>query len=209
MDKLEDSGTLALSAKNLDPDGEVIFKLADGSEVQVSSRSLSLASPVFRTMFSSKFAEGCAVTSASACNVPLPEDDPSAVTLLCMILHHRPEVLEVTVGSKLMSDMATLADKYDCASSLALWSRLVLGERIRTHHEHAFLDGLLFPTIVFDEPEYFQTVTKRMVYTMTHNGHGAYHGVPTHIRLMLPKRLTCKSTPCNARLFAHHFCQRY
>jgi len=163
MDKTQPSNDLTQGMKTIqmDPNGEVVFQLANKSRLRVSSKVLSLTSPVFKTMFSSKFSEGCALINGGSCDIPLPDDDPGAFTLLCMILYHRPDVLKNPAGVVIMNQMAILSDKYDCAPSLALWSRLYLGNIIRIHHastpiDHASapMDALLFPTIIFDDPEY-------------------------------------------------------
>ena len=72
----------------MDPEGDVILML-DGCELQVSSKILSLASPVFKAMFGPRFAEGqgCASTKESR-RVKLSEDDAEAMSILCEFIQH-------------------------------------------------------------------------------------------------------------------------
>ena len=188
---------LIVSMTNLqfDQQGDVVLELADKSRLQVSSKVLSLASPVFKAMFAPTFAEGSALVKGGNCHVHLSDDNPAAITLLCMILYHRSDVLKVEVGAELMDDMAILADKYDCTRSMGLWSALSLRKKIDEFPETAPLDRLLFPTIAFDEPEHLQLVTKRMVYTVTNAGFDAAGRVPVRIREMVPDGLLCMSKP--------------
>ncbi|MCJ1438445.1 hypothetical protein MMC27_007834 [Xylographa pallens] len=172
-----------------DQQGDVVLQLADKSELQVSSEVLSFASPVFKAMFGSTFAEGSALVKGGNCHVPLSDNNPAAITLLCMILYHRSDVLKVEVGAELMDDMAILSDKYDCTRSMGLWSALSLRKKIDGFSGPAPLDRLLFPAIAFDEPEHFQLVTKRMVYTVTNAGFDGSDRVPVHIRKLLPDGL--------------------
>ncbi|MCJ1396601.1 hypothetical protein MMC18_009492 [Xylographa bjoerkii] len=171
MDKTHSSQDMTLSMKNLqiDQEGDVTLQLADNSEVQVSSKVLSLASPVFKAMFSSKFAEGSRLKQGGSCRVHLPDDSPEAIKLLCMILYHRSTVLKVEVGDQLLDDMTIL------------WDKGLL--------ETAPMDRLLFPAIVFDEPEYFQLITKCMLYTATKTGFDVTNPRPVHIKAMLPEGL--------------------
>ena len=192
---MSEAETLAMSMKNLqiDQKGEVTLQLADKSELQVSSKVLSLASRVFKAIFSSKFAEGSALVEGRNCHVPLPEDNLAAIVLLCMILYPRSDILKVEVGAELMEHMAILSDKYDCTRFMGLWSALSLKKRVDEVPETALVDRQLFLAIVFDEPEYFQLVTKCMVYTVTDIGFDATDRVPVHSREMLPDGLICMS----------------
>ncbi|MCJ1396910.1 hypothetical protein MMC11_000101 [Xylographa trunciseda] len=176
---------------DIDANGDVILHLSSETKLRVSSKVLSLASPVFKAMFRSGFAEGSALIQNGSCYVHLSDDNPEAVTRLCRVLHHRSRIPKVWVGNKLMEDMAVLSDKYDCVQSMAYWSTLCLGVGIRAGHEGTTLDGLLFPVFTFDQPEYFQLVTKRMVYTMMCAGMDTYYNMPQSTISMLPKDLVC------------------
>ena len=71
----------------IDPKGDVILELTwpDGKQgLLVSSKAMSLASPVFDTLFSSFFSEGPRNQPASEIPVvPLPQDDAEAFTIVC------------------------------------------------------------------------------------------------------------------------------
>ncbi|KAL8948269.1 MAG: hypothetical protein Q9222_005528 [Ikaeria aurantiellina] len=111
-----------------DPDGDVDFVLAPNKEsgspstIQVSSKVLSLASPVFRALFQPHFKEGLALSSFKPVQISLPEDNDDAMTWLCHALHHRsglnhePEI-------DICEQVACLCDKYRCTEALLPWSR--------------------------------------------------------------------------------------
>ncbi|KAK5734408.1 hypothetical protein LTR17_008906 [Elasticomyces elasticus] len=82
---------------NVDPAGDVILVCSAGSEgetrLRVSSAALSLGSPVFKAMLSVRFREGHELALNSRIDVPLPEDDGEAMTILCNVLHHRNKIV--------------------------------------------------------------------------------------------------------------------
>ena len=75
-----------LSTKTLtvmDPEGDIILVLGDVG-LQVSSKVLSLASPVFKAMFGPHFAEGQGQASSTKIRrVKLHDDDVEAMKILC------------------------------------------------------------------------------------------------------------------------------
>ena len=108
-----------------DPEGDVRFVFGDsGNEngLRVSSKVLSIASPVLKALFSPKYAEGAALCgSQDVLEILLPDDDPEAMTLMCHVLHHgnhTPEKLSV----ELLEKTATLCDKYDVVRAFTAWS---------------------------------------------------------------------------------------
>lgn len=82
--------------EDADQAGDLLLELetdTDGrltqSSVRVSSKVLSLASPVFAAMLNPKFAEGQALLNATSPDTPsisLPDDDSEAVVWLCKAL---------------------------------------------------------------------------------------------------------------------------
>jgi len=85
--------------KEADPAGDLILVIGSGKDqesVLVSSRVLSLASPVLAAV-SSRFAEGHSLADPISSEIPkisLPEDDPEALTWLCEALHFKKRVTE-------------------------------------------------------------------------------------------------------------------
>lgn len=146
----------------MDKNGDVLFELskddATKSHLLVSSKVLSLASLVFAAMFTHGFCEGENLSSSSPRLIPLPDDDPAALTLLCKILHFRTVDIPTTLEVAALANLAILCDKYDCADCVRPWSMLWLPQWL----PHAGDDGfgkLLFITYALDLPDAFSEVT--------------------------------------------------
>src|SRR5664279_2337817 len=111
----------------VDPDHDIALRLGNGDDVLVSSKALSLASPVFEAMFKPHFKEGVQhhLQLGEAVIIPLPEDDPEATTLFCQITHHRSQNLRKTPNPLCLENLAILCNKYICSGSVvsygALW----------------------------------------------------------------------------------------
>lgn len=93
----------------IDPDGDVIF-ICGETELQVSSKVLSLASPVFKALFSPNFAEG-QPTSSKTIHIHL-HDDVESLRFLCAILHHKCTSAN-GIGLERLEKLAVVTDKYD------------------------------------------------------------------------------------------------
>ena len=116
------------SVMDVDPHGDVFLLLGPSKSlsIRVSSKALSLASPVFAALFSPRFLEGQSLSSPTEVrNVPLPEDDPDAMTQICYAIHFYRTVPR-TLPMPLLESVASLCDKYDLAIALAAWSELWL-----------------------------------------------------------------------------------
>ncbi|EXJ87774.1 hypothetical protein A1O1_04701 [Capronia coronata CBS 617.96] len=101
----KDAGTLPTSA----------------TPVRVSSKILTLSSPVFKAMFTGKFREGyLALSQTNPPVVELPEDEVLAMLRLCRILHHKESPL-VQVSFASMHRVAIASDKYQCGSAVVPW----------------------------------------------------------------------------------------
>lgn len=73
--------------------------------------------------------------TSSSVEIPLPEDDPVGMSMLCHIIHLRNNAIAHKPDVGLIHKVATLADKYDCAEAVkhAAWSWISqhLGELIK------------------------------------------------------------------------------
>lgn len=99
----------------IDPEGDVILTCGE-TEFQVSSKVLSLASPVFKALFSPSFAEGQA-TSSKASRIQLHDDNAESMRFMCAVLHHKC-TLANGIGLEKLERLAVVTDKYDvCISS--------------------------------------------------------------------------------------------
>lgn len=83
---------------------------------QVSSKLLSLASPVFKALFSPGFAEG-QPTSSNPIRIQLHDDDADSMCLMCAVFHHKCAWAN-GIGLEILKRLVIITDKYDvCMSS--------------------------------------------------------------------------------------------
>ncbi|OIW32637.1 hypothetical protein CONLIGDRAFT_712920 [Coniochaeta ligniaria NRRL 30616] len=99
--------------------------------ILVSSKVLSVASPVFKAMLCGNFKEGLELSQSKALSVAypleLPEDSAKSLYLLCKILHSNVADLPEQLDGCCLMFIARLADKFQCAPTLkytgTLWLR--------------------------------------------------------------------------------------
>ncbi|KAL3480882.1 hypothetical protein BJX99DRAFT_254209 [Aspergillus californicus] len=127
----------------IDPYGDIIIDCS-GKGFRVSSKALSLASPVFRAMFLPRFKEGIIVAS-NPTDLPvieLPGDHSKPFRLFCNAAHHRKEFLPPVITLKTLRLLATFVDKYKCRSAMQdrglawlkyLESKLLPSEALHVH----------------------------------------------------------------------------
>ena len=128
----------------------------------VSSKVLSLASPVFAAMLSPRFREGQRSDSGTLDPLSLPDDDAVAMTTLCRVFHFRYDELPVKPGLELLKNLAVLCDKYDCVAPLRFVSEswLVAWETAASGED---LEILLFVSFVFGRAERLAKLSGRIV----------------------------------------------
>ena len=120
-----------LPVDNVDPTGDITLLLhtsQDGrqmqSSIRVSSKVLSLASPVFAAMLGPSFAKGQGLGHVTSPNIPeidLHDDNAEAMLWLCKALHFKQD-LNVAIEFSLLEESAILCDKYELVSVLYPWS---------------------------------------------------------------------------------------
>jgi hypothetical protein len=146
--------------------GEILLQPSkDGKHVGtllVSSVVLSLASPVFEAMFSGRFLEGQDLSAASPKNIKLPEDDPYALRLLCLITHLQTARINDSITLSNLADLAMVCDKYQCTEAITDWSKLQIARQLAKSWTpmHA---KLLFVTYVLDLPGEFNQAVLHML----------------------------------------------
>ncbi|KAF7947594.1 hypothetical protein EAE96_008678 [Botrytis aclada] len=83
--------------------------------VLVSSKHMSLASPVFKAMLQGGFQEAITLKETGKLEVPLPDDDPAAMKMLINMIHGRKKLIPSMIRLELFTQLAILVDKYLCA----------------------------------------------------------------------------------------------
>jgi hypothetical protein len=116
----------AMEVTDVAAEGDMILTLQH-SRLRVSSVILASASPVFKVMMGPAFLEGRDFRSAQyPKEIPL-EDDSTAMTRLCFMLHHRrypkcspPQDIPLVDGAEGLFALAVVADKYSCTDAVGM-----------------------------------------------------------------------------------------
>ncbi|KAJ9615079.1 hypothetical protein H2200_001153 [Cladophialophora chaetospira] len=103
--------------------------------IRVSAKVLTLVSPVFNAMLNGDFAEAqLKLNQEDPPVLALPEDDPTAMLSLCLVIHHSPGIHKLIDDYDLLHRIVVLCDKYACVDALRLWfggqiSKFMLGSK--------------------------------------------------------------------------------
>lgn len=168
----------------IDPEGDVILICGD-TEFQVSSKVLSLASPVFQAFFSPRFAEG-QHTSSKANRIQLFDDDAESMRFMCAVLHHKCASAN-GVGLERLERLAVVTDKYDCVRAMYYWAKCEIYNTKHTKEP----SRLLWPAYVFDEAQFFNSLTKFMMLNLPNDGKAqtasTKYSIPEEIESHIPE----------------------
>ncbi|KAF7870364.1 hypothetical protein EAF04_004110 [Stromatinia cepivora] len=81
--------------------------------ILVSSKHMTLASPVFETMLSDdKFKEGAELLAKGKVEIELPDDNADAFSIIVQMIHGRNKTVPQQVPFKLLLKLAILTEKY-------------------------------------------------------------------------------------------------
>ncbi|RAH64558.1 uncharacterized protein BO66DRAFT_385159 [Aspergillus aculeatinus CBS 121060] len=131
------------SLETLDPDGDAVLLItgAASGRFLVSSKILTLASPVFAKLFTSGFREGNQMKDSTRPTLTLPEDSPGAMRTILQALHYQGSEDEDSLSARHLAVIAVHCDKYDCNSALRPWIWNWLGRftHIETPEDHGYL----------------------------------------------------------------------
>ena len=166
-EKLSEPPDQATNREIIDDDGDVLVQ-TNSKELILSSKILALASPVFKAMFSPKFREGSTARSAqNPLQLPLPDDNPDALTVLFHTLHFSSKRTFSSLGADLQLQIAQLADKYQCIASISGES----GRWLRSLSEGGYESSVLWTlsTIAFlmGHKDEFSKFTVKLVLGLT------------------------------------------
>lgn len=151
-----------------DPDGDVTLEV--GQELKahfvVSSKVMSLASPVFKAMFSPRFREGSELAAGIRKPIPLPDDDPDGMAIICGILHHKTDGVPARPSLEIIGDVAVLCDKYKIGEATHGWTRAWLSIYSNIFKITKIRDEmltLLWITSALDNAEYFTAISRAFI----------------------------------------------
>ncbi|KAE8136573.1 hypothetical protein BDV38DRAFT_249286 [Aspergillus pseudotamarii] len=151
-----------LSLEQIDPDGNVILLVEGRSTAQflVSSKILSMASPMFAKLFDSNFSEGIQVASSSCPTISLHEDDTAAMRTILRILHYQDPTQDNPITAEAFAVLAIQCNKYDCIRAICPWTFKWFSdlEAIKTAEEYCYL---LLAAHFFRSEEQFRKISAR------------------------------------------------
>ncbi|KAK0108246.1 hypothetical protein ONS95_003064 [Cadophora gregata] len=137
--------------------------------MRVSSKVLSVVSPVFHRMLGPDFKEGAALRVAQSVVVPLSNDDPDAMVILLNIIHGRTRQVprKINFQCHLLTELATLVDYYQMYEVIELFSDRWLqnssrGDDLQEDYQHSMALRWLWVSWVFRDTSLFQKITKSM-----------------------------------------------
>lgn len=114
-------------------------------------------------MLGSQFKEGRELEANATIDLPLPEDDLSAMAVICEILHHQYDrSKQGPLDYALISKIALAADKYDCVTALKAYAECW----INGHREKANLSelhSLFIAAYHFQHGNLFHELSKDLV----------------------------------------------
>ncbi|KAL8688163.1 MAG: hypothetical protein Q9218_005860, partial [Villophora microphyllina] len=173
--------------RSADPDGDIEFILdpeGKSSTLLVSSKVLSLNSPVFKALIRPYFQEGRALTAsqllgissiqdnaygsqnitqaAQPIQIPLPDDNAEGMTWLCHALHLR-KFLNHEPDIAVLEQVTFLCKKYQCSEAIGVWTSTSLEQWNKTRdkpEDHGIKDHFRMLSIanaLDDEAQFWKT----------------------------------------------------
>lgn len=164
-----------------DPDGDIVLLLdpeeRDGPgspsynrHILCSSKHLTLASPIFKAMLKHTFSEGATLMTIGQVKIPLPEDDPTLMTSLVLLIHNRHNHPDIRPPRdlSLLNRAAILVDKYQIHEAVsyftAAWARCYLDHNAIRFHPFREFPLLFCVAWVFELEAPFKEITRFIQY---------------------------------------------
>lgn len=94
----------------------------------ISSKHMILASSVFEAMLKTHYIEGQTLETKGKVEIPLPDDDPDAFTILLDIIHSRTNQVPRQVDLGLLTKLSILVDKYQMHEAAGIFPEVWMGE---------------------------------------------------------------------------------
>lgn len=113
-------------------------------------------------MLRSQFGEDLNLTTSSPVEIPLPDDDPKAMAVLCQMLHLQNDKipLRLEVGHIFM--VGVLVAKYECAAAVKPHAQCWIGQHLGTT-DMATLRALFVSAYHFQHAELFEQLGAKLV----------------------------------------------
>lgn len=108
----------------LAPEGDVILVVGEKQlHIYADSLFLKRHSTVFAALLGPNFSEGQDLNTSSPKEIPLPDDDPYAMTAICATIYHNFDLIPRSPTTGMVLSIIRHADKYDCFDVLTLPSQ--------------------------------------------------------------------------------------
>ncbi|KAK5951038.1 hypothetical protein OHC33_007791 [Knufia fluminis] len=156
---------MAFQTTEISRTGDIVLVVGEDTKtalrLRVESYMLRRASKAFDVMFGPRFGEGQNITASNPKDIPLPEDDPDMMKLVCHILHFQSSVVPGTICASDTYKLAKLVDKYFLHDAV----RLALDRAFNIEASMLSADRiqLLRAAILLQNDDYYKVVTKSMI----------------------------------------------
>ncbi|KAF7945758.1 uncharacterized protein EAE97_004796 [Botrytis byssoidea] len=140
--------------------------------ILVSSKHMCLASPVFKAMLQGEFKQSVTLKTMGKLEVPLPDDNPTAMKILINIIHGRMSMVPLKIALELFCQIAILVDKYQCREIVQLLPPVWKNEFSHTFSQGQWVDIVHWVCIAWQfelEDEFLkatQIIRERSSWTM-------------------------------------------
>jgi BTB/POZ domain len=119
------STEMGVNSLVLAPEGDVVLVVgAKQFRIHADSLFLKRHSTVFAALFGPNFREGQDLNASSPKEIPLPDDDPDAMTAICATMYHAFDQIPRSPATDFVLSIIRHADKYDCYDVLTLPSQV-------------------------------------------------------------------------------------
>jgi hypothetical protein len=162
-----ETSNVTVDMVEVDEDGDVVLETnqpENKRRFRVSSKVLSLASPVLRKMFHSQFKEAMEIRKApSPVCIELSDDDGEALFLVCGALHYRTNTMPEVLPIDTLVKVSILSDKYDMSAGLSGWSSTWVKKSMRSACNQGDFEDLLCAAYSLDAAEIFFEVSWKAI----------------------------------------------
>jgi hypothetical protein len=148
-------------------DGDVILVVGpEKLKLRVHSLFLKAASKPFSAMFGADWKEGHNMLDQDGpAELPLPEDNATALMLICAIIHHQNNKVPQTLDAGNVLWVAVTADKYDCVDALKFASGNWLQPGRNAAGDLMLLTAAAY---LFQNAQAFKEITRALI--LSHDG---------------------------------------
>ncbi|KAH8648207.1 hypothetical protein BGZ60DRAFT_423350 [Tricladium varicosporioides] len=155
---------------SLDSNGDAVLAVGDSQEIVkflISTKVLSLASPVFAKMFGPNFQEGHKLRCGENIEVRLEDDNALAMEVILKALHYYRINQRHPTDVEEMASIAVHCDKYDCAGALSPWISYWLNKFKPMTGPPEALGFLLLTAYILDDAEQFMEISAMAIRNLT------------------------------------------